>query len=163
MLLVAKDQSWSGTEFDSLLTEALQREPYYYQTYFVAIEYLLPKWHGSIGQIERFADNAVERTRQNEALSMYARIYWFASQTQFGKQLFKDSLAAWPKMKAGFDDIIARYPDPWNINNYAWFACLAGDRATTEALVRRVGAAPLHAVWKPIDLFDRCRRWATEV
>ena len=65
-------------------------------------------------------------------------------------------------MKAGFDDIIARYSDRWNINNYGWFACLAGDRATTKALLARIGEAPLEAVWKPAGAFGRCQMWANE-
>ena len=162
MLFVAAHQGWPRSEFDSLLTEALQREPYYYQTYFAAMAYLLPKWHGSIDDIERFANDAVERTKQDEGRSMYARIYWSVSQGQFRGRLFQESRADWPKMKAGFDDILARYPDRWNINNYAWFACLAGDRATTKALLPRVGETPLEEVWKPAASFGRCRMWATE-
>jgi hypothetical protein len=48
MLIVARAQSWERDRFDELLEEALQREPLFYQTYFAALEYLLPKWHGDV-------------------------------------------------------------------------------------------------------------------
>ncbi len=44
MLLVAKAEGWDQERFDNVLSEALRREPLFYQTYFAALEYLLPKW-----------------------------------------------------------------------------------------------------------------------
>jgi hypothetical protein len=48
MLTVARAEGWDRLQFESLLNEALDREPYFYQTYFMALEYLLPKWHGDL-------------------------------------------------------------------------------------------------------------------
>jgi hypothetical protein len=160
MVTVAKDEGWPRPEFESLVDEALQREPYFYPTYFGAIAYLLPKWHGSLPEIEQFANDAVARTKAGEGQGMYARIYWFLSQSEFDKQLFPRSLVDWRKMRAGFEDVIARYPDAWNINNYARFACMAGDRATTNELLQRIGATPLKEAWTPAELFGRCHDWA---
>ena len=162
MLMVAMAQGWDRNRFDSLLEDALRREPGFYQTYFAALEYLLPKWHGDLAQIEQFANDAVKRTRKEEGLGMYARIYWYASQTQFETDLFSQSLAVWPKMKAGFEDIIARYPDAWNINNYARFAYLARDKQKARELLEKIGGNPIVEAWQPRSLFDRCRRWAFE-
>lgn len=142
MLIVARAQGWDRGRFDALLEEALRREPGFYQTYFLALEYLLPKWHGDLDQIEQFANDAVKRTKKEEGLGMYARIYWYASQTQFQNDLFSQSLAVWPKIKAGFEDIIAHYPDAWNINNYAKFSCLARDKQKTRELLNKIGGNP---------------------
>jgi hypothetical protein len=43
MLTIARAQSWERGEFEKLLEEAVNREPLFYQTYFVALEYLMPK------------------------------------------------------------------------------------------------------------------------
>jgi hypothetical protein len=53
-----------------------------------------------------------------------------------------------------------RYPDAWNINNYARFACLAKDRDKTRQLVALVGTSPVAEAWTPLELFARCRTWA---
>jgi hypothetical protein len=158
MLEVAALQGWERDRFDKLLNEALEREPVFYQTYFTALEYLLPKWHGNLGQIEMFAREAVKRTSKSEGQGMYARIYWYASESQFGSELFQSSAAQWPKMKSGFDDVIARYPDSWNLNNYAKFSCLARDKAKTTALLKRVGASIEPMAWPP-GLLKTCVDW----
>jgi hypothetical protein len=40
MLTVARAEGWDRPQFESLLKEGLDREPYSYQTYFMAMEYL---------------------------------------------------------------------------------------------------------------------------
>jgi hypothetical protein len=160
MMIIAKAQSWERSKFDALLNEALRREPLFYQTYFSALEYLLPKWYGNIQEIEDFAQNAVSRTKKQEGLAMYARIYWYASQTQFQNDIINNSLVEWPQMKRGFEDIIGRYPDAWNLNNYARFACLARDKPKTIELLKRIESAVLAEAWTPPYLKQECAQWA---
>ena len=50
-------------------------------------------------------------------------------------------------MKQGFEDIMARHPDPWNLNNYARFACLAHDKQKMAELMPRVYAAMVEDAW----------------
>ena len=159
MLEIARVESWQRKRYEALLNEALKREPLFYQTYFEALENLLPKWSGNLSEVEKFAQAAVRRTSAQEGRGMYARIYWYASQTEFGNGLFMRSSVTWPRMKAGFDDIVARYPDPWNLNNYAKFACLARDRTTTQQILRRVSGNVVREAWEPEVLFKQCSEW----
>lgn len=162
MLTIARAQQWALNDFNGLFSEALAREPQYYQTYFMALEYLLPKWHGSAEEIEDFAQDAVGRTKDLEGQGMYARLYWYASQTQFKNDIFRNSLAGWPQMKAGFEDIVRRYPDSWNLNNYARFACLARDKPKTVELLKRIDESSVVAeAWVPSLLKDECAAWAS--
>ena len=160
MLTIARAQDWDRGDFDNLLREALDREPLFYQTYFAALEYLLPKWHGGIHEIEVFAQDAVRRTMKHEGRGMYARVYWFASQVQFKNDIFGDSLAVWSRMKSGFEDVVARYPDPWNLNNYAKFACLAQDKPKTMELLKRTESSVVPEAWSPGSLREKCAKWA---
>jgi len=162
MLIVARAQSWSPVKFEALVDEALAREPQYYQTYFMVLENLLPKWGGSIDEIEAFAQDAVRRTKHLEGQGMYARVYWFVSQTEFKNDIFNSSLVDWAQMKAGFEDIISRYPDAWNLNNYARFACLARDKAKTAELLKRIESTVVADAWVPLILKDQCARWASQ-
>ena len=162
MISIATAQGWERPAFDSLLAEALEREPLFYQTYFGALNYLLPKWHGNITEVEAFAQNAVKRTAAIEGGSMYARIYWYASQSQFDSDLFAESRVSWPRMRDGFDDMIKRYPDAWNLNNFAKFACLAEDKAKARELMPRVSLEFVSEAWPSSQQSTACLRWAKQ-
>lgn len=155
---VAKAQGWPKQRFNALIDEGLDRFPAYYSIYFSAVGFYAPKWHGSDREIELFARTAVERSP--EGIGMYARIYWYASQIQYDDELFADSDVVWDDMKTGIDHVLASYPDQWNINNFARFACLARDRAKAQELIARIEGEPAPAVWEPGDYFERCKNWA---
>jgi hypothetical protein len=160
MLTLARVDGSGDDAFNVLIDEATWKYPDYYPNYFTAIEYLGPRWHGNLAAIEEFANRAVRKTREIEGQGMYARIYWYVSQMQFGERLFEDTSVVWPKMKRGIDDVLKRYPDQWNINNFAHFACLASDRKETARLTARV-TEPIADAWaKDVSLFARCREWA---
>ena len=148
------------TEFERIIDEGLKKEPLYYQLYFTALEYFAPKWYGSERDIEEFANSAVARTKEQEGLGMYARIYWAASQTQYGEKLFTGSNVVWEKMKRGIDDVLKRYPDQWNINNFALFACLANDRQKAGELFKLIKEPPILDVWKSESNYSRYKLWA---
>ncbi len=162
MINVANAQNWERAKFEHLLADAIDQEPLFYETYFSALEFLLPKCHGDIDQIEKFAQNAATRTRATEGRGMYARIYWYASQARFNTRLFEDSKVNWPRLRDGFDDVVARYPDSWNLSNYAKFACLAGDKAKAQALFQRMGDNVANQAWGSARDRDECESWAEE-
>lgn len=161
MLIVANGLDWDRARFASLMDEATQRHPYYYEIYFVALEYLTPRWHGSHKDIDDFISFAVSRTRAREGNGLYARIYWLASQIEYGDRLAIDSLMDWQRMKPGINDVLARYPDQWNINNFARFACLAGDRDMTRTLVMKM-ETHIAEGWGDIGMtgYADCLNWA---
>lgn len=161
MLVVAKGEGWPLDRFLALVEDGTARHPYFYEIYFRAIDYLLPKWHGDKAMIEGFAQLAVEKTREGEGAGMYARIYWYASQVQYGTKLFTGTEVVWDRMAAGIDDVLARYPDQWNINNFAHFACLARDREKAAALLARIEGAPIEPAWaNNLATYKVCRTWA---
>jgi hypothetical protein len=161
MLAIARAQGWSDNDFMNLVSEGLAVHPYFYPIYFSAIQNLLPKWGGSLEEIEDFALAAVKYTEEEEGQGMYARIYWYVSQTEYGRGLFTRSKVDWPSMSASIDDVMARFPDQWNINNFARFACLAEDREKTRQLIALVQEPPMAEAWTRLKpTFEQCRDWA---
>jgi len=158
---IAAIQRWPEAKFSALLSEALQKEPLYYENYFAAVDYYGPKWGGSAEALESFARRAVEQTKSTEGYGMYARIYWYAWQSQYGDSLFRRSDVDWPTLKKSFRDMLARYPDAWNINNFARFACLAEDKDTTAELIVKINGKPLPEAWHG-DEYDECKAWSAE-
>lgn len=141
-----------------IFDEGREKFPAYYPMYFAMMEYLLPKWHGGPDQLEHFAAEAVARTEHNEGRAMYARLYWSAAQGQFRDNLFTQSKASWPRMREGFEDVIARYPDQWNLQNYASFACDASDDETLAKLFERIREPSLDAAWRSHARYVACGR-----
>ncbi|OGI68909.1 MAG: hypothetical protein A2W18_04740 [Candidatus Muproteobacteria bacterium RBG_16_60_9] len=160
MLTIARGEGWDRKLFDALAAEAVSKHPYFYQMYFSAIDYLVPKWNGSKEEIETFANFAVEQTTAKEGMGMYARIYWYASQTYYNVDLFESDVD-WDKMKRGIDDVLARYPDAWNINNFAFFACLSGDKQKTTELIGKITGPPIARAWNGSEYhyYERCKAW----
>jgi hypothetical protein len=162
MFLVATAQNWEEEKFLALEQEGFSRFPYYYQMYFVAFDYHSPRWNGGDKQIEEFANRAITYTAEKDGRGMYARVYWYASQRYYGSRLFTNSAVTWGKMSDAINDVLAQYPDQWNINNFAYFSCLAGDASKTKSLISRIQDSPLPSVWREEGLFERCRQWSAE-
>lgn len=156
MLVVARAQGWELEEFYELLDEALEAYPNYYEIYFRAFNYLQPRWHGSVAEIEKFADYAVSKSSATEGNGMYTRFYWYASQTEYGHSLFSESDVRWEEMKKGILDVVDMYPDQWNINNFAVFSCLAGDVEQTRELMSMIEGRPNIRVWESGNFYNQC-------
>jgi hypothetical protein len=159
MMGIAGTEGWDRPSFDALFKEAVEHEPYYYRTYNAALDDLLPKWNGDWIQVDNFVDSAERSTYAKEGHSLYARLYWYIAETNSDSNIFKDSLVSWPKMKQGFDDMIERYPDNWNLNHYLMFACLASDKPTVRTLFERLGTNVMPDALKLVDI-QKCRQWA---
>lgn len=157
---IANIESWENDKFEKLINEGLGSNPYFYQLYFSAMYYYTPKWHGNAKQIEQFARAALKRTKENEGYGMYARIYWFASQSQFEGELFERSDVDWNLMSKGIDDVLIKYPDQWNINNFALFACMARDKNKTNKLINMINGEPIKRAWlNNLSIYDQCKNW----
>ena len=63
-------------------------------------------------------------------------------------------------MKKGIDDVLKRYPDQWNINNFTLFACQAKDREKARELFQLIKEPPLLAVWKSNSNYLGYKSWA---
>ncbi|WP_164272972.1 MULTISPECIES: hypothetical protein [Stenotrophomonas] len=65
-------------------------------------------------------------------------------------------------MSQEIDDVLARYPSDWNLQNFAYFACQAGDKAKTRALMDRITRPKEFHAWWDGDVYEQCRRWSRE-
>jgi len=144
-------------KFQTLIDEGLAQFPDYYEIYFSAAYYYLPQWHGDAELLEQFVVNAVERTRDFEGVGMYARIYWAVGPLRTMPPLFMNYPASWERMKQGIHDVLARYPDAWNLNHFTHYACVAGDWSEAKKLMAQMTAPPLKSAWGKLKRFEECR------
>lgn len=157
-LSIATESSWDEGKFQKLFEQAIQTEKMYYPFYFEAIRYFSPKWGGNYKLIDQFINHAVKLTSTDEDKSLYTRLYWVVAQQQgLDFQMFKESHASWPLMKKGFEYMMQRYPDStWNLNNFASFACRAGDGATFSKLRVQIGRHIRPQAWPSNLSLDLC-------
>ena len=158
---IANLQQISETDYAALANTALDRHPDYYPTYFDIMTHYEPKWGGSAAAIEKFARESAARDRSKEGEGMYARIYWYAAQKLYGNNLFRSSSVDWSEMKRGIDDVLKAFPDQWNINNFAKFACIANDKEKTKELISLISGDPVLEAWVDRTIYEDCKTWAT--
>ena len=124
MIDVYRAQQRDRGEFDDLVAEASEREPYYLRTYFHAAWHYMPQWGGSYAELDRFARYAAERTRASHKTGFYARVYW--SLEECGCELIAKA-ADWDTMKQAMRDVYERYPTNANGEAFKDFSCKKGD------------------------------------
>lgn len=147
-------------EYMTMINEGLDKHPEFYPIYFLAIDYYGKMGDEGIKKIEVFVNSSVKRTKDIEGKALYARLYWYAYQSIYGSNLFNLSDAIWPNMKEGISDVLKKYPDQWNINNFAYYACLVKDQKMTEELMGKIDKPLLDDVWKTQEFYNNCQDWA---
>jgi hypothetical protein len=158
MLDIARLQGWPNKPYMALVREATQAFPLNHDIYYAVAYRLEPRWGGSAEAIASLAEFAVNQTRQSEGESMYARIYWVVD-PQLDADL-SGPRVNWKRIRAGFDDVVQRFPDAWNLNNYARIACEAGDFETAHRVLLRIKTDVVQTAWPDRPTYIRCRQAA---
>lgn len=164
MLRAARGLGWDLRRQLELFDDGLRRNPDHDALYFAMQASLLPKWGGSQQLVERFIAEAVRRTEATRGLEMYARLFAAYSDDQVKLELFTETRASWPSMKAGFEDRLRRHPMAGTRTRFAHFACLAGDRETLREQLELLGDRFERDAWgpNPERRRDECRRLARQ-
>lgn len=157
MIIIQSALDRPAEERDKIFLDGARKYKTYYPTYFTMLRFLSPKWGGSWGTVDNLVKWSVDNTKETDGNSMYARLYWYASGDFPAGRLFKETHATWPKMKQGFEDLMARHPkSKWNLNNFARFACVANDQSTFLKLRNQMGKDVIEAAWPPNTSLDLC-------
>ena len=155
---LALEQNWSASESQKLYSEALARYPYYDRLYFAIANGLQPKWGGSWQAVEKFADESARATKSRMGDMLYTRIY---EQTLDCRcEAFGDTKVNWPRMRGGFQQMVKHFPEPWNANRFADFACQAEDRETAQAVLAKLPAVVTPAWDGGEGAYRQCKAWA---
>jgi hypothetical protein len=141
-----------------VLKEAVEKKQECSQNYTVIAMHHAPKWGGSWKMVEDFANESTEQTRGTFGSMLYAWIYLRVFYNNVGEvDLFRDTLASWPKMKRGIEEQNARYPySVWALNEFAGMACVAGDADAYRKLMTRIGTNLQRQAWPHNHSPDLC-------
>ena len=162
LLMLGRSSGWSREQMWGIAQDGLRRNPDDDGIYEEMLFSLLPKWGGNAEAMDRVIQDAVERTKNARGLEMYARLYHFVA-TDISAELFTQTKADWKKVKAGFDDFVARHPHPLNLNAFAFLACLAQDKPVAADMLKQIGDSPLIKQWGGGSSgrahYESCKRW----
>lgn len=156
MEIIANAQNWPEEPFTRLYETAIKNSPTYYHIHFKAADYFQPRWHGSREKLRNFIENAVENSKALEGMTLYARIYW-SQLRALGDKTFEEGYAEWKHMKKGFQDIMHDYPESiWNLNAFAYYACMAEDWETYGELTNQIGPSKHMSIWREKSRIYAC-------
>lgn len=153
--------NWDATDLMALVDEGMAKHPGNLTIPFVAAQYFSPKWGGTPYAVESMARRALETVPERDRPALYARIYWSTAGSYYSSP-FVEKQVDWPLMSQGIDDVLARYPSDWNLQNFAHFACQAGDKAKTRSLMDRITLPMELYAWWDGDVYEYCRQWSRE-
>lgn len=143
------DRSKNRRDLQRLIDLSLQDFPEYYPPHRAMVRAILPRWGGSYVEIDDFIEHVEDKVPAERRPEMYARLYTTLAGLE-GEEvdLFRETIAKWPKVKAGYQDMLDRYPESdWLRNLYAWMACRARDAETYRALVSELEDRVLPQAW----------------
>jgi hypothetical protein len=95
-------EAWPRAEFDAAFNQAVSYDPTYQYFYEMKAENLMPRWDGSPGEWESFANKTRETIGGDEGLKMYYRIVAAIGSYYPGFGFFDANIPSWEHMKLGF-------------------------------------------------------------
>jgi membrane associated rhomboid family serine protease len=143
------DQSKNRKDLQRLADNSLEDFPDYYPSHRAMLRAYLPKWGGSYVEIDDYVEHVQAKVPAEKQREMYARLYTtLAELSEEDVDLFIETIAKWPKVKEGYEDMLDRYPNSdWLRNLYAGMACRARDAGTYHALISELGDRVLPDAW----------------
>ena len=164
LINLGRAAGWDPDRLWAVAAAGLAKNPEDDRVMEAMLDSVLPKWGGSAVLVDRLVLDLVERTRAAHGEIFYARAYTWAADAEFSHRLFADSAASWPRMKAGFQQLVLKHPEPVNFNSFARFACQARDKPQLLQLLEGLGDKPILPMWgqNAARTYETCKRWAAE-
>lgn len=143
----------------ALAEQGLRRYPDYTQLYFAALDWLPLYERIDAASLDALARLSQAGGRTEDHFGIYARLVWHLVNRNPTAATALFRRLDWNKVKLGISVVVGDYPDAWNLNNFAFIACLAGDQETAAGLFDRI-SEPAAEAWLDVGMFERCRAWA---
>lgn len=160
-LAVASELGKDDRFLERLFAEGVRKYPTYLDLYVEMAKHWSPTY-GSANwkKVDSIVELAVANTTAISGTSNYAVIYVGITDRQLiGFEPFRDSLASWPKMRAGFEEHIKLNPtDVVFKNEFASYACRADDKETFLKAWAQLGKDLIREAWHSNYSPDLCEK-----
>lgn len=152
-LEVAARQERGGKGYDALYREAIKKFPNHLDFYFAYGAYLQPKWGQSLEDFQDFVEETVRNSNEKMGRVLYTRLNW----SNTDEDMFTNGQTDWQRMKLGFKTMLEDFPDAWNQNNFAKFACYAKDKDTFIKQMEVIKNDIIISAWPNLYGLNKCR------
>ena len=160
MMQVALAEGWSKSRTKALLEESISFEPSFYHVYREYANYLQPKWYGTEGEAEAFADTISRRIGGEEGSFIYFEIATVLNCTPCGNAGNPVNLS-WPKIKEGYAALEHLYgTSNLKMNRFAFLAAKFGDKSAAKQAFANLGDSWDQGVWTNRERFEGAKVWA---
>ena len=157
---VAHLQGWKTFEARELMEQAILFEPHYYHFYREYAYFLEPRWYGTPGEAEAFAEDISNRLGEKEGTFIYFEIASLLT-CQCNPEPGHMEQLSWPKIKQGYQSLNELYGvSNLKLNRYAHMALLAGDRDAARQAFLRIGDRWNPDTWDTKANFDQAKQQA---
>jgi len=163
---MATGLSMPKSDYYALIQEAAKLYPDFDQIYTTAAWFLLPRWHGEVGEWQRYRDevvsNAVNDSRKDE-------LYFLISRTALrfeGISKFKEQNVNWKKYQSGSEARDVSFPSQLSQFQLCLMASISNDRNSAKRYFLREPESRTYksSSWEKYTFksVDQWRSWALE-
>ncbi len=155
LVSIGKARSMDRAEMEAIFEKGLKAERFYIPLYYQMALASMPRWGGSVGDLEKFMERAVELTRESEGESMYARIVDLTSM-YFTPTEFKEQFnVPYERLKQSYWDLVKRYPqDMYYLNSFCYWAYTEDDLETAIKLRDMFGDNIIGRAWRELRNYE---------
>jgi hypothetical protein len=162
MLELGKVANWDKTKFDQIYESGVQIEPLYQQLHQAKAAYLLPTWHGRLGESEEFTQSLSDRVGGAAGQQLY---YFVAANLtrripDNANDQIRFSLSG---IKEGFKSLENSYGiDTKALNDQSRLLTRSGDLNGAHEIFNRIGSNFDTTAWRSKTEFENLRASASQ-
>jgi hypothetical protein len=158
---VALGLQLSRTRYDAIFDAAIKEFPDYQYYYRNRAVYLLPRWNGEDGELERDLEKSADRIGGEAGDMVYAQVVWNIHDYGSPTNVLRDNNLSWSRTDRGFAAILKKFPDSLAaMNQAAHLAALAGDPAGARKYFLLTNGQVDVSQWDDKDQFVNVYKWA---
>jgi len=148
-------------QYEKIFEEGKEAFPDYVYFYRSRAVYLMPRWYGAEGELEKDLQKQADRLKGEAGDKLYARVVWSIHNYGSSENIFTENNFSWERTERGLDAILKEFPDSIPISNEAaHLAALGGSPEATQKYFRLTkGQVDLDG-WQGVEQFESCWQWA---
>jgi hypothetical protein len=167
LIKVGQGLGWEKPRVYELVRKSQEIDPEYFSSYVTMAEYLLPRWYGEQGEIERWAAKMAEDIGGDTGNMMYFKVLSRVIRYE-GGGIFRDHNLSYERARDGGESYLMKYPANYQetslgvLSNLAKFAFNAGDREGAKRYFTHLDGICDLSVWGERAAFEYCRDWSNQ-
>ena len=147
--------------YDNIFNAAIKQYPDYEYYYNNRATFLLPRWYGEDGELERDLEKSTDLIGGEAGDMVYAQVVWNVHHYGCPTNVFKENSLSWKRTDRGFEAILKKFPDSLKAKNEAaHLAALAEDPVAALKYFQLTKGQVDVSLWDDKDQYVNCYKWA---